>query len=90
MSALLFFESRYNATRPGGTDAQIYRGLVGHGAARADGWHAAPKMTADDVTAGAKTFRSHCAECHGLNGEGGRGPNLSDGVFYTDHPIWIC
>lgn len=41
-----------------------------------------PKMTADDVTAGAKTFRSHCAECHGLNGEGGRGPNLSDGVFY--------
>jgi cytochrome c oxidase cbb3-type subunit III len=40
------------------------------------------KMTVDDVTAGAKTFRSHCAECHGLNGEGGRGPNLSNGVFY--------
>jgi len=36
----------------------------------------------DDVAAGAKTFRSHCAECHGLNGEGGRGPNLASGVFY--------
>lgn len=35
-----------------------------------------------DVAAGAKTFRSHCAECHGLNGEGGRGPNLALGVFY--------
>ena len=31
---------------------------------------------------GAKTFRSHCAACHGLNGEGGRGPNLTSGIFY--------
>jgi putative heme-binding domain-containing protein len=37
---------------------------------------------ADDVAAGAKTFRSHCAPCHGLNGEGGRGPNLAAGEFY--------
>src|ERR1700674_4090214 len=36
----------------------------------------------DDVSAGAKIFRSHCAECHGLKGEGGRGPNLSTGVFF--------
>jgi putative heme-binding domain-containing protein len=36
----------------------------------------------DDVSAGAKIFRSHCAECHGLKGEGGRGPNLTTGVFF--------
>lgn len=35
-----------------------------------------------DVTAGAKTFRSHCAVCHGFHGEGGRGPNLTRGEFY--------
>jgi putative heme-binding domain-containing protein len=35
-----------------------------------------------DVTAGAKIFRSHCAECHGLNGEGGRGPSLTTGIFF--------
>jgi cytochrome c oxidase cbb3-type subunit 3 len=36
----------------------------------------------DDVSAGAKIFRSHCAECHGLKGRGGRGPNLTTGVFF--------
>src|ERR1700675_994160 len=36
----------------------------------------------DHVSAGAKIFRSHCAECHGLKGEGGRGPNLTTGVFF--------
>jgi putative heme-binding domain-containing protein len=41
-----------------------------------------PPMTAQDIAAGAKTFRSHCAECHGLNAEGGRGPNLAQGIFY--------
>jgi len=40
------------------------------------------RTTPGDVAAGAKTFRSHCAACHGLNGEGGRGPNLGAGVFY--------
>ena len=35
-----------------------------------------------DVAAGAKTFRSHCSPCHGLNGEGGLGPNLANGRFY--------
>jgi putative heme-binding domain-containing protein len=35
-----------------------------------------------DVAAGAKIFRSHCAECHGLNGEGGRAPRLTTGVFF--------
>src|SRR5438045_5884853 len=41
-----------------------------------------PHTTPADVAAGAKIFRSHGAECHGLKGEGGRGPNLAAGVFY--------
>jgi cytochrome c oxidase cbb3-type subunit III len=41
-----------------------------------------PRTTPADVAAGAKTFRSHCAECHGLNAEGGRGPSLTTGIFY--------
>src|SRR5260370_36875703 len=41
-----------------------------------------PHTTPADVAAGAKIFRSHCAECHGLKGEGGRGPNLQTGVFF--------
>jgi putative heme-binding domain-containing protein len=41
-----------------------------------------PHTSAADVAAGAKIFRGHCGECHGLNGEGGRGPALTSGVFY--------
>src|SRR5437870_7088282 len=41
-----------------------------------------PHTTPADVAAGAKIFRSHCAECHGLKGEGSRGPNLQAGVFF--------
>jgi cytochrome c oxidase cbb3-type subunit III len=41
-----------------------------------------PRATPADAAAGAKIFRSHCAECHGLKGEGGKGPNLSSGVYY--------
>ena len=41
-----------------------------------------PRTSAADVAAGAKTFRSHCASCHGVNGEGGRGPDLASGVFF--------
>jgi putative heme-binding domain-containing protein len=41
-----------------------------------------PYFTPSDVAAGAKTFRSHCAPCHGYNGEGGRGPNLAAAHFY--------
>jgi putative heme-binding domain-containing protein len=40
-----------------------------------------PKTTKADIAAGAKTFRSHCAACHGYNAEGARGPNLSTGQF---------
>ncbi len=41
-----------------------------------------PRTSPADLAAGAKTFRSHCSVCHGLNGEGGRGPNLAKGDFY--------
>jgi putative heme-binding domain-containing protein len=41
-----------------------------------------PRTSPEDVAAGAKTFRGHCAPCHGLNAVGGRGPNLAAGVFY--------
>jgi cytochrome c oxidase cbb3-type subunit 3 len=35
----------------------------------------------NDVKFGANIFHSHCAECHGLSGEGGRGPDLTRGVY---------
>jgi putative heme-binding domain-containing protein len=41
-----------------------------------------PRTSPDDVAQGAKTFRSHCAACHGLHGEGGLGPKLAAGRFY--------
>src|ERR1700722_5136741 len=41
-----------------------------------------PRTSPEDIAAGAKTFRSHCAPCHGIRGEGGRGPNLALGIFY--------
>jgi putative heme-binding domain-containing protein len=41
-----------------------------------------PRTSPEDIAAGAKTFRSHCAPCHGYNAEGGRGPNLAAGRLY--------
>lgn len=41
-----------------------------------------PRTSPADVTAGASTFRSHCAPCHGLDATGGRGPNLAAGTFF--------
>jgi putative heme-binding domain-containing protein len=35
----------------------------------------------DADSAGERLFRLHCAECHGLDGQGGRGPDLTRGVF---------
>jgi cytochrome c oxidase cbb3-type subunit III len=35
----------------------------------------------DDDSAGERLFRLHCAECHGLDGQGGRGPDLTRGVY---------
>src|SRR5258705_9127032 len=41
-----------------------------------------PRTSPEDIALGAKTFRSHCAPCHGMQAEGGRGPNLASGRFY--------
>jgi len=41
-----------------------------------------PHTDPTDIAAGAKIFRSHCAECHGRQGEGDRGPKLTTGVFF--------
>jgi putative heme-binding domain-containing protein len=41
-----------------------------------------PRTSAADIEAGAATFRSHCSACHGMKAEGGRGPNLANGVFF--------
>jgi putative heme-binding domain-containing protein len=41
-----------------------------------------PTYGAKDVSAGAQMFRSHCARCHGVKGEGGIGPSLAAGIFY--------
>jgi len=41
-----------------------------------------PHTTPADVAAGARIFRSHCADCHGLNGQGGKGPDLTTGQFF--------
>src|SRR6185295_692862 len=57
-------------------------GAYGVGAYGQDAEVRNPHTTPADVVEGGKIFRSHCAECHGLKGEGGRGPNLAAGVFY--------
>jgi putative heme-binding domain-containing protein len=36
-------------------------------------------MKPEDVAAGRQLYRNSCAGCHGLTGEGGRGPNLMGG-----------
>lgn len=41
-----------------------------------------PYTTPEDMRIGGEYFRLRCAECHGDVGEGGRGPNLADGVFF--------
>jgi len=43
---------------------------------------ATPEAPAADVEAGGHAYRVHCARCHGVAGEGGRGPNLANGDFY--------
>ena len=40
-----------------------------------------PYTSPADVEAGSRMYRSHCAECHGLDGLGGRGPSLTSGRF---------
>lgn len=40
-----------------------------------------PHTTEADVEAGAKVFRRSCSLCHGADGTGGDGPDLTRGVF---------
>ncbi len=40
-----------------------------------------PFTSASDVDAGGRLYRSHCAVCHGIEGEGGRGVDLTTGRF---------
>ncbi|MBM3775933.1 MAG: c-type cytochrome, partial [Acidobacteria bacterium] len=41
-----------------------------------------PHTSPEDVQAGGRIFRSHCAECHGPKGGGGRGPDLRRGEYF--------
>lgn len=41
-----------------------------------------PHTSADDVEAGKRVYRVHCASCHGADGRGGRGPDLASGELY--------
>jgi putative heme-binding domain-containing protein len=41
-----------------------------------------PHTSPADVAAGGRIYRSHCADCHGLKGEGGKGPDLTTGNFF--------
>ena len=41
-----------------------------------------PYTSPEDVAAGGRIFRSHCAACHGSNGTGGRGSDLTTGEFH--------
>lgn len=43
-----------------------------HGQARID----LSDLTSDEQDAGARLFGTHCAVCHGVDGSGGKGPNL--------------
>jgi putative heme-binding domain-containing protein len=38
-----------------------------------------PHTTPEDVAAGGRIYRSHCIECHGRDGTGGRGPDITRG-----------
>ena len=40
-----------------------------------------PYTSEEDVAAGGRLYRSHCAVCHGIEGEGGRGVDLTTGRY---------
>lgn len=40
-----------------------------------------PYTSAEDIALGAEVFRIHCSSCHGGDGSGGKGPDLSRGQF---------
>lgn len=44
-------------------------------------WAVGGRAEAQDDFAGERLFRLHCAECHGLDGQGGVGPDLTRGMY---------
>jgi cytochrome c oxidase cbb3-type subunit III len=40
-----------------------------------------PFSSEEDVKQGAALFQTHCSYCHGANGEGGRGADLTAGIY---------
>lgn len=54
----------------------LFESAVGIGSAQTAG-----KQESDDADAGKVIFEAHCALCHGLNGGGGRGPDLRRPTF---------
>ena len=69
---------------PGSTAARLFlvAGLlltcIGAGSAQQRA-NTNPHNTPEDVAAGGRIYRSHCVECHGRDGTGGRGPDITRG-----------
>jgi len=47
-----------------------------------------PFGSGDDAASGAKIYRSSCAPCHGIDGTGGAGPDLTPGEFRHGVTDW--
>src|SRR5260370_28461863 len=41
-----------------------------------------PNVAAPDLAAGKRMFERHCSLCHGIDGKGGRGPNLNPAQLF--------
>ena len=58
--------------------AALFLAWIGVGGAE-ERENANPHTTPEDVAAGGRIYRSHCIECHGRDGTGGRGPDITRG-----------
>jgi alcohol dehydrogenase (cytochrome c) len=47
-----------------------------------------PYTTAEDLRHGSNVYRVHCGGCHGLDGQGGHGPDLVNGHLKTGDSEW--
>ena len=56
---------------------RIFKLLLWYGTAIAQGVSHDPK----EIDAGGAAFRIYCSPCHGMRGAGGRGPDLTRGVY---------
>jgi putative heme-binding domain-containing protein len=55
--------------------------LATHTSAQSEKSGPNPFDTAEGAAAGGALFQTHCTYCHGANGEGGRGADLTSGVY---------